>query len=125
MVGTGRFELPTCRLGGGRSIHLSYVPTATFPILDGRIVERPVVKKFLQHVVPGVVKPIRVLWNEVIGFVFLAFALWTIPSTYRHIRDFNGDPDSFFRLILSSVFALIMVFFGVGSFLRARKISRS
>jgi hypothetical protein len=27
MVGTGRFELPTCRLGGDRSIHLSYVPT--------------------------------------------------------------------------------------------------
>ena len=26
MVGTGRFELPACRLGGGRSIHLSYVP---------------------------------------------------------------------------------------------------
>ena len=26
VVGTGRFELPTCRLGGGRSIHLSYVP---------------------------------------------------------------------------------------------------
>ena len=29
VVGTGRFELPTCRLGGGRSIHLSYVPTTT------------------------------------------------------------------------------------------------
>ena len=27
MVGTGRFELPACRLGGDRSIHLSYVPT--------------------------------------------------------------------------------------------------
>src|SRR3981081_449192 len=27
VVGTGRFELPTCRLGGGRSIHLSYVPS--------------------------------------------------------------------------------------------------
>ncbi len=26
LVGTGRFELPACRLGGGRSIHLSYVP---------------------------------------------------------------------------------------------------
>ena len=25
-MGTGRFELPTCRLGGGRSIQLSYVP---------------------------------------------------------------------------------------------------
>src|SRR5579872_2512000 len=28
LVGTGRFELPTCRLGGGRSIHLSYVPVS-------------------------------------------------------------------------------------------------
>ena len=83
------------------------------------------VKKFLQHVVPGVVKPIRVLWNEVIGFVFLAISALTLPSTYRHIRDFNGDPDSFFRLILGSIFLLIMVFFGVSSFLRARKINRS
>ena len=31
VVGTGRFELPTCRLGGDRSIHLSYVP-AVFPL---------------------------------------------------------------------------------------------
>ena len=28
MVGTGRFELPACRLGGGRSIQLSYVPNS-------------------------------------------------------------------------------------------------
>ena len=26
MVGSGRFELPACRLGGGCSIHLSYEP---------------------------------------------------------------------------------------------------
>jgi hypothetical protein len=32
LVGTGRFELPTCRLGGGRSIHLSYVPTTAHPL---------------------------------------------------------------------------------------------
>src|SRR5580692_197538 len=30
VVGTGRFELPTCRLGGDRSIHLSYVPTICY-----------------------------------------------------------------------------------------------
>src|SRR5580704_11730934 len=30
LVGTGRFELPTCRLGGDRSIHLSYVPAHCF-----------------------------------------------------------------------------------------------
>jgi hypothetical protein len=36
MVGTGRFELPTCRLGGDRSIHLSYVPVpyASLPALE-------------------------------------------------------------------------------------------
>ena len=28
VVGTGGFEPPTCRLGGDRSIHLSYVPTS-------------------------------------------------------------------------------------------------
>ena len=33
VVGTGRFELPTCRLGGDRSIHLSYVPVGHKTIL--------------------------------------------------------------------------------------------
>lgn len=83
------------------------------------------IKKFFQHVIPGVIKPLRVLWNEVIGFIFLALACWTIPSTYRYIRDFNGDPDSFFRLSLTLLFALVMIYFGVSSFLRAKKISRS
>jgi len=84
-----------------------------------------VFKKFFHHVMPGVIKPLRVLWNEIIGFVFLAFAVWTVPSAYRHIRDFNGDGDSLFRLILTSLFSVIMIYFGVTSFLRARKISRS
>ena len=33
MVGTGRFELPAFRLGGGRSIQLSYVPTVDIVIV--------------------------------------------------------------------------------------------
>ncbi len=36
LVGTGRFELPTCRLGGGRSIHLSYVPVSTLQVYQRR-----------------------------------------------------------------------------------------
>ena len=74
---------------------------------------------------PGVIKPIRVLWNEVIGFVFLAIAAWAIPSVYRDVRSFDGDGESLFRLLLTSLFALMMAWFGVSSFLRARRISRS
>src|SRR5207248_345714 len=43
VVGTGRFELPTCRLGGDRSIHLSYVPAVPASLAgenSGRIPDR-------------------------------------------------------------------------------------
>ena len=82
-------------------------------------------KKFIQHVVPGVIKPLRILWNEFIAFLFFALAALAIPSAYRHIKNFEGDPQSFFRILLSCGFALIMFVFGVFSYIHARKISRS
>lgn len=82
-------------------------------------------KKFVQHVVPGVIKPVRILWNEFIAFLFFALAILAVPSAYRHIKNFEGDPQSFFRTLLTLGFALIMIVFGVFSYLRARKISRS
>lgn len=81
--------------------------------------------KFLRHIIPGVIKPLRVLWNEVIGFVFLALAAWSTPSTVRSIREFDGDAGSLFRLVLTCLFLFLMAGFGLFSFLRARKISRS
>lgn len=86
---------------------------------------RSVGKKLLTHVLPGVIKPARVLWNEIIGFVFLILALWAIPSAYKSIRRFDGDAEGAFRIFLSCSFAILMILFGVGSFRRARKISRS
>jgi hypothetical protein len=83
------------------------------------------IRKFLTHVLPGVLKPLRVLWNEVIGFVFLALAAWTIPSTLRTAREFDGDAAGFLKLLLGATFGLLMAGFGVFSFFRARKISRS
>jgi hypothetical protein len=83
------------------------------------------VRQLFQHVVPGVMRPLRVLWNEIIGFVFLVLALWAVPSTLRALREFKGDAESFFRVLLAGLFAVLMVWFGVSSFLRARRISRS
>ncbi len=83
------------------------------------------IHKFLGHVLPGVMRPMRVLWNEIIGFFFIVLAVWALPSAIRNLRHFDGDAGSFFRVILSFSFAGIMTYFGVTSFLRARKISRS
>jgi hypothetical protein len=83
------------------------------------------IQRFLAHVMPGVVRPLRVLWNEMIGFIFLVLAASAVPSAVRSIRQFHGDPGSVFRAALSITFSAVMAYFGVTSFLRARKISRS
>jgi hypothetical protein len=83
------------------------------------------VRQFLRHVLPGVLKPLRALWNEVIGFVFLALAAIPVPRALRSWQEFNETGEGLFRVVLSAVFIGIMAWFGVTSFLRARKISRS
>jgi hypothetical protein len=83
-------------------------------------------KQLLRTVLPGVVKPLHVLWNEIIGFVFLCLAVIGCPSAYRSVRDLDAsDPGLFFRMVLSICFVLIMLAFGVSSFLKAKRISRS
>ena len=81
--------------------------------------------RFLKHVMPGVVRPLHTLWNQVIGTLFVVLALWATPSAIRYIREFDGDAESIFRVGLSVSFAVLMAYFGIASFLRARKISRS
>jgi hypothetical protein len=83
------------------------------------------IRKFFQHVLPGILRPLRVLWNEVIGFVFVVFAAVAGFRTLRELRQFDGDGESVFAVALTAFFALVMGFYGVSSFLRARKISKS
>ena len=80
---------------------------------------------FITHVVPGVTRPLRVLWNEIIGFVFLCLAAWAVPSAIRAIRSLETEQGSMGRVVLSFIFLILMASFGIASFLRARKISRS
>ena len=81
--------------------------------------------RFLDHVMPGVVRPLRVLWNEVIGFVFLVLAVVFGASAIRNLRQIEHGEAGLARIALSFVLPLLMAYFGVTSFLRARKISRS
>ena len=79
----------------------------------------------IRHVVPQVIRPLRSLWHEVIGFLFLSLAFLGAMSGLRKARNFDGSPEILFQLIVTGLFVIIMSGFGISSFLRARKISRS
>jgi hypothetical protein len=84
-----------------------------------------VAKKFLSHVLPGIVKPLHALWNEVLGFLFLALGVILVRPVYQAWKGLDGDPANFVRLLLSGFFCLLMLGFGIQAFLKARRISRS
>lgn len=81
-------------------------------------------RRFLQYVLPAVLRPIRVLFNQVVGLIFMVFAIAALPRGIQIAREFNGDPESFFRLILTVLFIAIMAGFGIYSFWRAHKIPK-
>ena len=47
------------------------------------------ISKFLSHVLPGVVRPLHALWNEVIGFLFIVFAVVAGFYVIRAMRSFE------------------------------------
>ena len=79
----------------------------------------------VRHIIPQVMRPIHTLWHEIIGFLFLVLAIWPIPSGIRTIRELDRGEGSLVRLIFIVAFVTIMAGYGISSFRRARKISRS
>jgi len=75
---------------------------------------------FLQHIVPAIVNPLHSLWNQVIGFLFLCMGTVFGFSAFRSLRA--GDD---LRGLVMCLSAALMAWFGISSFWRARKISRS
>ena len=82
-------------------------------------------RQFISHVLPAVIKPARTLWHEVIGFLFVCLAVIPGFSLFRGVRNYDGSPGALFRLLLTAIFVIIMAGYGISSFRRARKISRS
>ena len=87
-------------------------------------------REFVKHVVPAIIKPARTLWNEIIGFLFICFAVVFGFKAVRLYIDFSkttGEEESanLVRLAMAGFCTFLMLWFGISSFLRARKISRS
>ena len=77
------------------------------------------------HVMPRVVRPLHALWNEIIGFLFIVFAVVAGFYVVRAVREFDGNVEGLVHVVLPGLFGALMAYFGISSFLRARKISRS
>ncbi len=81
-------------------------------------------KRFANHVVPEVMRPARIIWNQAIGVLFFVLAIPAILKAIQLYRAFQADPQSgFVALAISCVFIIVMVSFGASSFLRARRIA--
>ncbi len=77
-------------------------------------------RMLVKHVGPAVIKPARTLWNEVIGFFFLCLAVIFGFSTVRY-----ASHHDVVRMGFAGFCTFIMAWYGISSFLRARKISKS
>ena len=79
---------------------------------------------FARNTLPVAMRPARILWHQMIGFLFLVVAIAPARFEYKALMNFKGDAESWVKAILAGVFILIMGLYGISSFLKARKISR-
>jgi hypothetical protein len=75
---------------------------------------------FVKHVLPAAVKPVHSLWHEVLGFIFLAVAAIATWKVARNSATLGPG-----RLAIIIPFIVVTAAYGVSSFLKARRISRS
>lgn len=76
--------------------------------------------RFVKHVVPAAVKPLHSLWHEILAFIFLCAA---VLAGFRMWQDRADMPVV--KFLVMGVFVLVTLGYGVSSYLKARRISRS
>ncbi|MDE3197954.1 MAG: hypothetical protein KGN84_16520 [Acidobacteriota bacterium] len=75
---------------------------------------------FVRHVVPAAVKPFHALWHEILAFCFLGFAALVGWHAWRKAATL-----SVMELTLGVICAAVCAGYGISSYLKARRISRS
>ena len=80
-------------------------------------------RTFARTVVPEVVRPARVIWNQAIGAVFLILALSAGMKAVQLWREPEHDTRWVIFLVISVCFTSVMAGFGISSLLRARQIA--
>ncbi len=81
-------------------------------------------RKFAEHMVPHVVRPAQIIWNKAIGAIFLLFAILFFSNAYKYFQSLHSDAPNGIGLTFSLFLGAVMAFFGVTSFLKARRLER-
>jgi hypothetical protein len=79
---------------------------------------------FARHSLPVAIRPARILWHQMIGFLFIVLAIAPARFEYKALANFKGDTESWVKAVMAGIFILVMLAYGISSFLRARKLSR-
>jgi len=92
---------------------------------SGRLMDQwaPTAKQsgaFVKHVIPAAVKPLHSLWHDILSFIFLLFAGIAAWKVWR-----SPEPMAPVQLALVIVFIVVMAGYGVSSYRKSRRISRS
>ena len=81
-------------------------------------------RKFATHVVPEVMRPARILWNQAIGGVFLLFAVLFFGYAVKYFRALDSSAANPIALAFSAFLGAVMLFFGISSFRKANHAGR-
>jgi type VI protein secretion system component VasK len=81
-------------------------------------------KKFLSAVLPGVIRPLHSLWNEVLGFLFFLLAVMMVRPVWTGWKELDQGAEHLLRFLLSAFMFVILLGFSIHAFWKARRISR-
>ena len=79
---------------------------------------------FARTVVPEVVRPARIIWNQAVGAIFVVLAVPAFFKALQLYREMKPDDSrNLFGLVLSVIFCVVMFSFAIASFRKARRIA--
>ncbi len=79
----------------------------------------------VRKIVPRFLSIARELSLEVVGFIFLAFAAFFLFGPFGLIQAYRQESESMTRLVVAAAGTVMFTWFGLDSFRKAKKISRS
>ena len=79
--------------------------------------------KLLQNAFHDLIRTLRILFHEMMGAVFLLIGIVITANGYKQLRRyFDFGEISYFTIISTFIFGILMLGYGVHSFYQARKM---